>query len=132
MKGIIKFLHHFVVVIFFYLFAYTTFTLFSITQFIEPYLIPILFIFAFTVYWFCAGIISPKHLIFFKTQNRLLILTASIITISILLCTILIIEGYVYKRKASESIATNVKKIVYVAKHTNPLAQMFKNQTKQP
>lgn len=126
MKGIWKFTQNFILVCFFYLFAYITFFLFSASRYIQPYLVPLLFTLVIILCWLILGIISPKNLIILKVKNRFLVIIISIIAIFALLCAMLFIEKKIYKQDPIEGLIINGYKVFLVIKNINPIAQKFK------
>jgi 4-amino-4-deoxy-L-arabinose transferase-like glycosyltransferase len=126
MKDIWKFTQNFILVCFFYLFAYITFFLFSASRHIQPYLVPFLFIFAMILCWFILGIISPKNLTILKVKSRFLVIIISIFAIFALLCAMLFVEKKIYRQDPIEGLIINGYKVFLVLKNINPIAQKFK------
>ena len=123
---ILKFLQIFVLVCFFYLFAYITYTILSTAKYVDYYCIPSVLFLLFIVYWFVVGVTFPQNLPFFKMNNRLLVAIISLISILALCGILILIETHVYKRPAVQNIVINGRKVFAMAKKTDPLGQKFK------
>gem|GEM_PF-4415809 len=124
---ILKFLQIFALVCFFYIFAYTTYILLSMAQYVDYYCIPSLLFLIFILYWLIVGVTFPQHLPFFKIQSRLLVAIISIILVFSLCGILIAVETHFYKRPPIQNIMLNSYKIFAIAKQTNPLGQHFKN-----
>jgi len=124
---ILKFLQIFVLVCFFYLFAYATYILLSMAKYVDYYCIPSLLFLMLILYWLVVGVTFPQNLPFFKMQSRLLVVIISMLSV-LALCAILIaIEMHYYKRPPIQNIMLNTYKVFAIAKQTNPFGQHFKN-----
>ncbi len=126
MKSCIKFFQYFLLICFFYVFSYLTFTLFSMAEYVDLYCIPILLLLFIAIYWLIIGIISPKNLPFFKTESRLLVIVSSILFVFLLFGTMCVVEVKFYKRPSLQNIALNVYKVFAITKQINPLEQRYK------
>ena len=121
-----KFLQIFALVCCFYIFAYITYSLFSMAKYVDYYCIPASIFLLFATYWLAVGVTFPQNLPFFKMQSRLLVAIIALLSAFALFGILIAVEVYFYKRPALQNIILNGYKVFEIARTIDPLDQRFK------